>query len=310
MEVGIRHSLLTQLDGGSEIVFNDLSGTTHPKSLSGIVDAAHCWPNDLPDGNGYLMQWISGMHGAPARAPVDVRPHKHGGIVHKFFLSAKYFTLTGLVVATDPEMRTLLNDTLTGWIHNTLQNDARYFFKPAGADTRFITVRNFATADILGPAGSPGASPSGIAAPKQYDTQFVAANPFSYRYTEDSPGTGGLTTIALGDTQDQPNIGTVETWPVLRVHGPISAFTVDNGESQLEWFSAVEIPVGHFIEINMYNETMYKDGNSTNELGGFLDAPSDFWAIPPGGAPITFVGTSSHTGGDPTCDVLSNSAWV
>lgn len=300
MQVGIPHSILTPM---GEIVFNDLSGDATSKSLAG---QGGVWPYGLPDGNGYLMQWIGGMHGAPTRNPVNDRPHKHGGIVHKFWSSAKYFTLTGLVIGSTPENKQLLDDYLTNYIHSTMQQDARYFFHPPGQDVRFLTVRNYETADIQGPMASPGSSPSDIAAPKQYVTQFVAANPFAYRYTEDDE------TIAFGGSVFVPNIGLAETWPIMRVHGPISAFTLANLNSgfQLEWFSNTEISVGHFIEVNMYNETMYQDGDQNNELAGMLDAPSDFWAVAAGGAPVQFVGTSSGTGGSATCDVLSNAAWV
>lgn len=296
MEVGRPHSLLTER---GEIVFNVLTGDASGDSLSNPGSPPTIWPYGLPEGNGYLMQFISGMHSAPYRNPVDDRPHKHGGIVHKFWHRAKFFTLSGLVIATTPEYRQLLNDELVAYVHSAMQTDSRYFFKPAGLDTRFLTVRNYDAPDILGPAGSPGGSPSGMAGPKQYEAQFVAAFPFAQDYTERDE------TVALSDSVFVPNDGTREAWPVLKVHGPFDAFTVDNGVYQLAWYGP-GFPSGHYIEINMYDETMYKDGNSTNELAGFEDVSSDFWSIPPGGATVTFVGTSS---GAPTLDIISNDTW-
>lgn len=297
MEVGIPHSLLTPR---GEIVFNVLTGDATGDSLSNPGSPPTIWPRDLPDGNGYIMQFISGMHSAPYRNPVDDRPHKHGGIVHKFWHRAKFFTLTGLVVATTPEYRQLLNDELVAYVHSAMQDDSRYFFKPAGGVTRFITVRNYDAPDILGPAGSPGGSPGGIAAPKQYAAEFVAAFPFAQTYTERDE------TVALGDSVFVPNDGTREAWPVFRIHGRLDAFTIDNGVYQIQWESADDIGAAQYLEINMYDETMYINGNGSNRLAGMVDEVSDFFSIPPGGATVTFIGTGDSS---PTCDILSNDTW-
>lgn len=311
MDVGNIHSLLTTQ---GEIVFNDFTGDATANSLAGLdvpiwpgPGVSALFPEGLPDGNGYLMQFISGAHGAPIRNPVDVRPHKHGGIVHKFYASAKYFSLEGLIIADDPTIRQVLYDYLAGWIHASMQTDSRYFFAPPGQSTRFMTVRNYDAIDIVGPSGSPGASPDGIAGPKQYVAQFVAANPFSYTYTERDYGSADGPAVAGGDSIFVANDGTVETWPVIEVFAPASgpgflaAFTLDNGTFHVEW--AGHVNPGHWIEVDMYNETLYMDGNSTNELGGLNDT-SDFWSIPPGGATVSVTPGADHIW------IKTNDAWV
>lgn len=303
MDSGIPISLLTTM---GEIVFNDLSGDTTAGSLAQV--GGNIWPgpgihpdfpDGLPPGNGYAMQFLSGMHGAPIRNPVDNRPHKHGGISHRFYAGPKYFTLDGLIVGDDPAIRQVLYDYLVGWVFSSMQADARLFFTPPGHDTRFITCLNYDATEIVGPQGAPGGSPSGIAGPKQYLAQFVAVNPFAYTYTEDD------TPIDGGSSAFVPNDGNVDTWPVIEVYappgGPMASFTVSNGIFDVEW--AGHVDAGDHIEINMFNETMYLNGNSTNKLPGLNDQ-SDFWSVPPGGCTVSVTPGAHHV------IVKSNDAWV
>jgi len=310
-------SLYTPL---GEIVFNDLSGDATSASLAGL--GGNIWPGPgvvpasvsagwnatgLPAGNGYLMQFASGMHGGAVRNPVDNRPHKHGGIIHKFYSGPKYFTLQGLVVGDTPEIRQVLYDYLAGWVFSAMQTDCRFFFKPPGQATRFKTVRNYDATEIVGPQGTAGASPDNIAAPKEYTAQFVSVNPFSYTYSERDNGVyEDVPTIYGGGSVFIPNEGTADTWPVIEVYAPpsssfLASFTLDNGTYQVEW--AGNVAHGHYVEVDMFNETMYMDGNSTNELGGLNDQ-SDFWSIPPGGCTVSVTPGAHHI------VVKSNDAWV
>lgn len=309
MDSGIPQSLLTTM---GEIVFNDITGDASETAelLAGDLGVLprKVWPGPgvhpdyplgLPPGNGYQMQFVSGMHGSTVRAQVDNRPHKAGGIVHKFYAGPKYFTLDGLIIGDDPTIRAVLYDMLAGWVFSSMQADARYFFKQPGQTTRFKTCRSYDSTEILGPQGSPGGSPSGIAAPKQYVLQFVAVNPFSYTYTERD------TVIAGGASAFIPNDGTVETWPVIEVfciaNGAGASFTVSNGIFDVEWAGA--LASGDHIEVNMFNETMYRNGNSTNKLPGLNDQ-SDFWSIPPGGCTVSATPGADHI------VVKSNDAWI
>lgn len=309
MDSGIPMSLLTPY---GEIVFNDLTGDATSASLSGLD--VPIWPgpgvvpasisaeinaSGLPDGNGYLMQFVSGMHGSDVRNPVDNRPHKHGGIIHKFYSGPKYFGLDGLVVGDDPAIRQILYDYLAAFIFAGMQTDSRFFFKPPGQAVRFKTCRNYASTEVIGPAGSPGQSPNEVAGPKQFLAQFVSVNPFSYTYTERDQTITSPTPVFI------PNDGTVETWPVLRVYSgagpsPLEGFLLQNSTFSLSWEGSLN--PGHYIEVDMYNETMYEDGNGANRLGGMTD-DSDFWSIAAGGEDVSLFG------GDHTI-ILSNDAWI
>lgn len=313
MDSGIPHSLLTSL---GEIVFNDLTGDA-TVTASGLSDVAtgSVWPGPgvvpasinadfnavgLPPGNGYLMQFVGGTHGAPVRATIDNRPHKAGGIAHKFFSGPKYMTLTGHIIGDTLEIRQVLYDYLAMHLYAAQNADSRYFFKPNGANTptRFHTVKCYDLGDIIGPSTAQGTSPAGIAGPKLFDFEFVAVNPFSYTYTERD------TTIIGTASAHVDNDGTVETWPVIECYAGGSAMTffeIGNGTFQVIWTG--NCPAGHYIEVNMFEETMFQDRNGSNKIGG-LDDQSDFWSIPPQG------GALINSNGPDNILIKSNDAWI
>ncbi len=236
---------------------------------------------------------------------MDNRPHKPGGIIHEFFSGSKYMTLTGHVVGDTVEIRQVLYDFLAAWLYSAQATDCRHFFNPPGFPTRFHTVRCYDPGDIVGPTSSQGSSPSGIAGPKAYDFEFVAVNPFAYTYAERNYGSAAGPGIAGGDSVFVANEGNVATWPVIECYappgGPMVSFTVSNGVFDVEWTGSV--PAGEFIEINMFNETMYLNGASSNKIGGLNDQ-SDFWSVPKGGCTVSVTPGAHHIW------IKSNDAWV
>ena len=300
MEVGIPMSIQSTY---GEFVFNSLNGS--PVSISDppdfVEDGGHLYPN-VSDG-GALMQSVTGLDGAGIRNPTSIKPHKGGAIIHKFHRTERIFTLEGLIVANNPSDRQAISDQLKGVTDALVGTDGRFFYTPPGvtSGTRFLTVQLYDMVEINGPGASTGSSPSDIAGPKLYTVTLVAPDWRAYTYAEDD------TSIEAGSTVTVPNDGNTETWPVCQVSGAdggaLTAFTLTNETTgfAIEWTGSVS--AGHYIEINMLDETMYVDGNGANKLGGLNLAMSDFWSIQPGGVSVS---SSAYA------DVLikSNDAWV
>lgn len=285
MEIGTPQSLFTP--DGFELPFNDFSG--NPAALFSGTPIL----SGLPVGAGYMIQSITGADGADIRNPTENRPHKQGGIVHRFYEAASIWTVEGLVLPEGSRsVRTQLDDALKGAVRKCLQLDGRYFFHPSGGDLRFRTVRQYGPVDI-------SRADNGIAGPRTFSFTLYSEDPHSYKATQDS------TDIAAGTSGAVPNAGNVETWPVIKIHGPIAGahVTITNTDTGflLEFLSAT-IASGHYWEVNTFNETIYLDGNSTNELPQLDLSTSDFFSVEAGGSNI------SADGADIT--VLSNSAWI
>jgi hypothetical protein len=282
-EVGNPQSLLAP---GGELVFNDFKATR--TVLGGGSDLLAA----LPEGNGYLLQKILGGDGATIRNPVDNRPHKSGGIMHRFYRTAMIYTIEGLILATSNANRTTLTDLLLGVSDQIMQKDGRQFFTPSGMPTRFRTVRLNDPLDISDDS-------LGIAAPRSFTMTLVAENPLALKFTQDS------TAFTSGASHTIPNDGNTATWPVIQINGPLTAATVTITNTVSGFaveLDSLTIASGHYAEINMFNETIFLDGNSTNLLSHLNLTASDFFSIAAGGESVTIAGAAGT--------VLSNSAWV
>ena len=292
MEIGIPHSIRS--DAG-EIVFNILDGTaTNADSLAGLLDVVA--PVGLPDGNGYLLTQIVGMDDADVRNPITNKPHTDGAIVHRFRRAPKFIRVEGLIVASKPQYRVTLDDALrtvldaclhAGVFGQLNENGARWFWTPKGKATRFHTVYLYEPLEIV--AGGE------IAAPKTFSFTLVAERPWALTYTQ------SVLTLPI----TIPNAGNAETWPVFKVYAT-GSFTLARADGwQLIWKTVADgghgTVNGDYIEIDMFRQTMYWDGDGANALSGLVMASSDFWPVPVGGIAATCEFTTT---------VLSNDAWV
>lgn len=279
MEVGTPLTLLTAQN--VEIAFNDF--TAEPASLSGVI-AAYA-PGA---GNGYLIQRITGLDGAPIRNPMSTRPHKGGGIGHAFARDYRVFTIEGIVLASTNTIRTTLEDKLRGVAESLMKDQGRCFFLPSGQATRFLEVKHYEAVDNSD-------FPYGIAGPHGFNITFVAERPYPLTYTQSLTNLPDGTPTAIG------NAGNAETWPVVKVYGPSAGFTLSRADgTSVIWVGT--LGAGVYIEIDMFKETMYNDGNGADRLGGLDLENSDFFPIPAGGDTLTVTGA--------TGTVLANAAWA
>lgn len=301
MEIGIPQSILSTY---GEVVFNVLDGTaSSADSLAGTGYTIKA-PVGLPDGCGYYVTFVGGNDMAPIRNPITHRPHKHGAIVHRFRKAPVVVHVEGQILGNTPTNRRVLADHLRDVLNPILQagvfgqpNEAigRYFWKPAGQPIRFRAVR------LYDPLVIEPQSP-GSAAPKTFSFSLVSEHAEALTYSQ------AVTTIAANSSAVIANNGNTETWPVVKVYGvTTSGFTLSNGTHRLRWGQGRDpAPVairGDYIEIDMYRQTMYWNGDQANALRFLHMRDSDFWSIPRGGKTVSIVGAGPIT-------VLSNDAWV
>lgn len=167
-------------------------------------------------------------------------------------------------------------------------NDARIFWTPDGADARMMKwVKLNDTVE------------QGVSPPQP--TTVTATFKSYYPYAMDSPET----TTALPDTL--VNEGSADFWPVIRVTGPSSAFTItntsvqdDDGNDLKIVFDASQIgadpvPGVGFLEIDMFQETMYLNPGSgqANYKPGLVMSESTFFPIAVGSNVLTISGASA-----------------
>jgi hypothetical protein len=139
-------------------------------------------------------------------------------------------------------------------------------------------------------------------------TQIVFVVKSGYPYAWDA----AETTTALDATLT--NTGSAAFWPVIKVYGPATDFTVtnqtllDNVGNMLaitydsSQTGAVSIAGGSYAEIDTFAETVYLNGDQTNLKPGIVMDQSDFFPIAVGANDLTVIGA--------TADVLWQNAWA
>lgn len=124
------------------------------------------------------------------------------------------------------------------------------------------------------------------------------------------------TAVDDGDTVTLDNTGNATMLPVFQVNrldgvtqsSSVSAFTITNTTTgyQFEWDDSLPgasaIPADHYAELSCFDNTIYKDGDSTNEDPGIVQLSSDYFGLEPGENDITIDGAPM--------DVLWQPAWA
>jgi hypothetical protein len=129
---------------------------------------------------------------------------------------------------------------------------------------------------------------------------FAVVSPFPYEMSEaeETPAT-----IADGATETLVNSGSTRFWPVFRVNGPTSAFTISNDTTGEEIiYNGTTIGAMHYAEIDCFRGTVYLDGNSSNLLDGINFELTDFFPLIVNENDVTINGAD--------CTVLWNDSWL
>lgn len=257
--------------------------------------------NDTASGSYYWLNGIDGMDGAAVRTNVDVKPQRDGAILHNSYLGARTIVLTGQVVAGSFETRRTMLDDLAAHVVSILRANGTLRFTPTGGSARQLTVRAFDKAVVRG----------GVV--KEFQLTLLAPDPFVYSDTlfsaSTSPLTGGGTAggVALphafpfsfgeytaGGEVTVTNSGNVNSYPVVRVYGPITAPTLRNlTTGSVLSFPGLSVSAGSYAALDMAAETARLDDLASSPLIRYLDvASSEFWPLIPGSNIVRLTGSS------------------
>lgn len=168
-------------------------------------------------------------------------------------------------------------------------NDARVYWTPNGEAQRMLkdAVINDGYQTQLIDGGAT-------------QTVFQVKSPYPYALTQ------AETTTALDATLT--NGGTADMWPVIKVYGATSSFTITNSSVTDESGNALQIIYdgtaiggGDYVEIDCFNGTVFENGDGANLSGSIDFLSTDYFWLQPGDNDITIVGA--------TADVLWADAW-
>jgi hypothetical protein len=260
--------------------------------------------------DGLYLDDVQGLDGGGVRGAVvpNVAARRRGRL--RLYRDAAYPTLTGFTRAATLVARTTLHG------------------QPARDHRRRPVRRRHARVDAERQRAATahraliGAVQIGNAAGvmKTFQVQLVAANPLPVAVATSSGAfsslaasggalvlptilpfsfgdpTGGAVTVTPG--------GTVATYPVITVNGPITAPIVQNATTgKLLSLSALSVAAGDVLTIDMLNELVYVNSPSNSKVGLIDYAISDFWTLTNGVANsvrLSGSGTTGATGGTVT----------
>jgi hypothetical protein len=249
-------------------------------------------------GDRYLLLNGACEMGAEIRSTSDNVPQADGSILHHRFFTGYQAKLSMMLwvgdeLACGADLVRMI-DTLNGvcWsLLNAGDNEGRLAWLPTGeSNYRMIDdVRLIERMQIAAPDAGTG-----------WVVSFAldSAFPYAQDLTQQSTALDAIIT----------NTGTAAYWPVIKVFGATSGFTLSNMTTGLEIVyndslpGAPPIPGGSYVEIDTFRNTAYINGTGADAMPGFVLSVSDFWALEPGVNNITIAGA--------TATVLWAPAWA
>lgn len=234
-------------------------------------------------GDRYLLVQSGCDMGAPLRVTKDNVPQGNGSIMHRRFESGYECTLTmqlwdGDNPACDAALVRMLdaiNKHARGLL-NAGDNQGRLRWTPTGANERMLDdIRLLERVVVQVPENGLGV---------QVTFAVDTAYPYAQEYTQQSTALNATLT----------NTGTVAYWPVVKVFGPTSAFTLTNVTTGLQMvYSGTAIGGGDYVEIDMFRNTMYLNGNGANRISSLNMLTSDFFPLEVGANALTITGATA-----------------
>jgi hypothetical protein len=97
----------------------------------------------------YVIARLTGLDGAPIRAPMNNRPQAHGGLVHRFLLGPRHLTIEGLFHVTSSATesgykaaRRTMDVNLNNALNSILAADGTLTWTPSGGSALNLYVRH------------------------------------------------------------------------------------------------------------------------------------------------------------------------
>lgn len=231
--------------------------------------------------------------GAEVRVNTESVPQGDGAVFHRRFRAGMVLRFTANVmkdgaIAMGVDRQGMLEELA---LHlNALQNgDGRIVWSlPDGGERMLDRIR------ILERPGYEGGLLKQIS--------IVVESPFPYALTHQEQELDTIT-----DSLTITNEGDCDTFPVWRVNGASTGFTLTNTTTGLAIVyddslpGASSIASGHYVEIDTIRETAWLDGDVAPRKAGIDLEETDFFPLVPGDNDIEITGA--------TVDALVNDAW-
>jgi hypothetical protein len=251
-----------------------------------MITKIHC--NGLTIGeldSGYIFKTLSGFDYPTIRTNVKEKGNYHGARFGSAYYGARVMTIEGEILGTSPEdyeiKRRALGQAFT--ILNGLQQVT--FTTRAGLVLRADCIVN----NRLEIPYSAGLMQRGT-----FRIELVAPFPFFLSSTTNTTTVyvfeGGGAEIpaelpltfsdSLASNVDINNLGNVEAYPIIRIHGVITDPLIKNNTSDLSLSLDYTLSTtAQFIEIDTYNHTVKRGDTGANI---FSSATGDFWTLKTG----------------------------
>lgn len=263
-----------------------------PFELTSALYSASTLPlnQQIPGGGIYLLRPDGCFLRTSVRSTKEDVPQADGSILHTRYLTGMEMQLTVQLWETDDEaacgslLQTMLDDIM-GYLRallNAGDNEGRISWTPTGQTNRMLDdVRLLSYPEETLSAG--GIYELGFT----IDTRF----PYSMELTE--------TQVVLDASEVVANVGNTDTYPVIRLDGPFTVALLDNTTTGKVWrydssrLGAAAVDVGDYIEIDMFRNTVFLNGNQDNMMAGVDPEVSTFFPLAPGNNTITLAGPAS-----------------
>lgn len=259
--------------------------------------------------SGVLFKKFGGFGFPEVRIDVKNRGNYHGAVLGMYKYGRRTLSIEGEIIgdsAADYELKRRALEQALG-INNGLQS---VIFNTRGG----LSVQ----ADVIIATAIDLPYQAGKIIRGDFQIQFVAPYPFLENAVEATEtvymfaGGGGAIpaaipfSMAVGGTGAGTiaNDGNGDAYPVVKMYGAITNPTITNSTTGKSLSIVYDVPVGHYIEVDMYNHTVLLDG-ATNLL---QFASGDWWALEPGDNSVLL--TASANGVDARADLIYRDAYL
>lgn len=267
-------------------------------SLDKIVTVLTDLPLNAASGQRYVVLNDRCDAGADLRTTFDNMPQGDGQLNHRQYLTGYKMRLAlALWVDDEPacgqdaqEMLDELGariDALRGF-----EGNRRIVWTPENMASRMLNDVSLMEKPVV--TVEPGGS-EGIVT-----VTFGVVSPFPYEMSEAEQTPAS---IADGATETLTNAGSTRFWPVFKVNGATSAFTISNAANGQEIvYNGTAIGGGEYLEIDCFRATAFLNGDIASRLDSINFELTDFFALEVGDNDVSIAGAS--------CDVLWNDGWL
>jgi len=231
------------------------------------------------------------------RATVDQKAQDDGDIFHRRFangvefdLAVQFWIRRESQPACDEDAR-LMAEALAKWLDSIRNDDGRYLWTPTGyGDMRMLDAARWLTP-----------IKETLVEDAIWEAAFTIDSPFPYVIDATQQE------VAVTTTQNVTNNGNVQHYPVIKVNGAFTDFTITNNTNGQAIVYDDSLPGadpvggGDYAEIDTSRSTIYLNGDEDNLAAGVDPEFTDYFKLEPGVNSITITGA--------TATFLVNNAW-